>query len=126
MTLSNSLLDDLNSRFVWTQDSKIWDSWRCLSNTTGPLIGDCDDYSVTALYLAANKSWIKFWWWVITFQACFWFTRTKNGTPHMMVWKYGLGWIDNTNPKWGERILNKRFPALFPLVAVKLLMGIFK
>ena len=115
--------DEFNARFVWTGDSRFWDSWRLLK---GPMTGDCDDYAVTSLHIACG-GWAGFWWSLITFRAGFWYTRIKPGKPlHMMVWRKGLGWVDNANPEWGPRSLPRLFPMPWPLVAMKIAMGALK
>ena len=113
---------DLNERFVWTRDSRWWDSWRVMRGA-GPLTGDCDDYAVTAFYIACGQSWLRFWWRLITFQACFWFTRLRSGELHMMVWSRGRGWVDNAHPLWAGRQLPKLFPLPWPVIVLKLMMG---
>tara|TARA_R110000868_G_scaffold307378_2_gene568842 strand:- start:6119 stop:6478 length:360 start_codon:yes stop_codon:yes gene_type:complete len=117
-------LSDLNARFKWTQDSRFWDSWRRLRGS-GPLKGDCDDYAVTALHIACG-GWTGFWWALVTFRACFWFTRLREGELHMMVWRKGMGWIDNAHPLWGPRQLPRLFPMPWPGVILKLMMGLVR
>ncbi len=110
-------LSDLNNRFKWTADEH--DGWDFLTAPTGQLRGDCDDYACTALLIEAGGSLWRFWFWVLTFQAVFWYTR-YNGTSHLMVWRRGRGWIDNTKPFWGARRLPLRFPATPVVVGWKL------
>lgn len=117
-------LDDLNRRFVWTADGKL-DRWHFLRGP-GSLAGDCDDYAATALRLEAGSLW-RWWLWVLTAQAVFWLCRDASGQMHLCVWRRGRGWIDNQFPAWGEPARHRRlFPVLPPVVALKLLLGVFR
>lgn len=116
-------IDDLNDRFKWTADGKV-DSWRVLQGQ-GKLRGDCDDYALTALFIHCDYSWFILWWRVLTFQSMIWLTRTKGGELHAMLWHRGRGWIDNTNPEWGERKLKRIMPFILPAMVIKVLIGKF-
>lgn len=110
-------ITDLIERFSYTADKR--DRWTLLDAPSGPLYGDCEDYSLTALWLCAGKSWLRLWWLVITFQAMFWLTRTpRTGELHMMLWVRGRGWTDNIYPEWST---TPHHPRLFPYVAPLLL-----
>ena len=56
----------------------------------------------------------------------FWFTRLREGELHMMVWRKGMGWIDNAHPLWGPRQLPRLFPMPWPGVILKLMMGLVR
>jgi len=94
------------------------------------LVGDCDDYAVTALYLMCEGSLFKFWFKLLTFQAMFWFTKSPAGGGHLVLWMRGHGYIDNLDRKWVSRDYMKStgykflFPWLVPFVAMKMLFGI--
>lgn len=114
----NDSLDELRARFAYKLDKK--DTWTLLGGENWQ--GDCEDFSLTALYLTAGKSWLRLWWMVITFQAMFWRADTANG-PHMMLWVKGKGWIDNWYPTWSNQARHKkRYPLVAPLLAMTLLL----
>jgi hypothetical protein len=115
-------INDLAKRFRWTQDGV--DSFRILRNETGPLKGDCDDFAVTALWLAEGRSIWRFWWSLVTFRAVLWYVKGEGFASHMALWHCKMGWIDNQNPAWGAKRHVLRFPAPAPWVAIKMLLGI--
>lgn len=118
-------LEYLAKNFKYKAD-KI-DSYRILP--LGDPQGDCDDYATTALYIASGKSLIKFWFLLITFQALMWRTYSPDGGTHLVLWVRGHGYIDNWQRKWTTRKQMKllgyefRYPNLFPIVAIKMLIG---
>ena len=112
----------LHSRFTWESDGKL-DSWHYMA-PDGPVRGDCDDYAVTLLRLIAG-SWPRFWWWLLTFRAVFWFVRDPNGASHLTLWLRGHGYSDNWRDHFAkvEELHSKRLPALLPVVVLKMLIG---
>ncbi len=114
--------DDLVARFKWTSDGK-FDSYKILDEPEGPLQGDCDDFAVTALWLAEGRSMWRFWMALLTFRAVIWMVKGKKFASHVVLYHRKLGWIDNQNPAWGERKDKLRFPVLAPIVALKMLIG---
>lgn len=112
----------LNGRFTYAPDDG--DHWRIL-DAEGPVSGDCEDYSLTLVWLWEGRSMLRFWWSLITLKYVFWHCRSPTGEGHLVTWCRGLGWTDNIQgelidalPK-GYRL---RFPYLFPLVALKFLL----
>jgi hypothetical protein len=115
-------IQDLALRFKWTSDGK-FDSYRILDAAGGPLEGDCDDFAVTALWLAEGKSMLRFWWALLTFRAVIWYVRGKGFASHVVLWHRKHGWIDNQNPTWGPRKFPMSFPAPIFMAAFKMLVG---
>lgn len=124
MTAVPFSLADLNARFLWTIDRR--DSWRVLRGD-GELQGDCDDYAVTALYILAG-GWVGFWAEVATFRAVFWLVRMPSGAAHVALWRRGHGWIESDQRVWRPTVHphRKRLPFLPPVVAIKLILGLFR
>jgi hypothetical protein len=116
---------DLAARFVWTSDGKI-DSYRILSAPTGPLEGDCDDFAVTALWLAEGKSMLRFWWAILTFRAVVWMVKGTGWASHVVLYHRKHGWIDNQNPTWGANRDKLRIPMILPVIAAKMAIGKLK
>lgn len=102
------------------------ENWRILKTTdlSGKRVGDCEDFSLSTLWLIAGGSFVKFWWYLVTFQAVIWYVKSAgNGVGHAELWFRGE-WIDNIGPEWTKDSKHhKRFPYLWPLVIVKLLTG---
>ena len=121
----NHHINDLANTFSYKPDGQL-DNWRIMDPDN--YVGDCDDYAVTALYLECDKSLLKFWWMLITFQATFWFTKSPAGGGHLVLWVRGEGYIDN----WDNRLYRPKsafseykflFPWPFPFVAMKMFFG---
>ena len=111
----------VNKNFVYTSDVG-GERWRIMKPTPeGKLEGDCEDYALTTLYYAADKSSLKFWFYLLTFQAVIWHCVTINGTQHAQLWFRGR-WIDNIGNTWSKTRRHKlRFPYPSPLVAYRML-----
>ena len=111
----------VDKSFVYTSDVG-GERWRIMKPTAdGKLEGDCEDYALTVLYYVADKSLLKFWFYLITFQAVIWHCKTINGTHHAQLWFRGR-WIDNIGATWSKTHRHKLwFPYIFPLVAYRML-----
>jgi hypothetical protein len=118
-------LDILNSKFVYKRDHKYFDSWKILHGE-GSWEGDCEDYSLTLMWMLSGQSVIKFFWNIITFKYLMWFVKT-NGTGHAIV-KIDELYYDNIQKRGvtKEHLIKSGykfvFPMLFPYVFVKLLL----
>ena len=112
---------DLRKRFKWTKDG--FDSYRILRAPEGPLEGDCDDFAATALWIAEGHSMRRFWAAVLTFRAVFWAVKGDGWASHVVLYHRDFGWIDNQNPRWGERKHKRSYPVPFFMVAFKMLAG---
>lgn len=119
-------IEDLKNRFLWTSE-KI-NSWTIMKNKEGPLRGDCDDFAVTALWIAEGESMLKFWWALLTFKGVIWRVYGKTGTvSHAVLWHRRYGWIDNQNPTWNSTKHHKLSrPRLFPEALVLMFLGMFR
>ena len=111
----------ITDRFIYTSDVGA-DRWRIMyRDDEGKLKGDCEDYALTVLFRISRSSKIRFWFYLITFQAVIWHCVTSNGTQHAQLWFRGQ-WIDNINPTWSKKHRHKLwFPYPFPLVAYRML-----
>jgi predicted transglutaminase-like cysteine proteinase len=111
-------IEQLNQLFRYKPDER--DTWRVL--TEQDCQGDCDDYSLTALYILSGTSWLKLLWNVLTMQKLMWYVRTENGNPHMALWVRGRGWICNIYPTFGPLKHKRLFPVLLPSLLLGLLV----
>lgn len=92
------------------------------------VLDDCDGFALTLLYTLADKKLWRFWWLLVTFQACFWHVTTARGAGHLVLWYRGM-WADNTMSDWyvtSDMPHTRRFPWPWPAVALKLLIGKLK
>ena len=80
---------------------KVSDHWKIMKEA--PYVGDCEDYSLTVLYLISKKSWIKFWLHLFTFKAKICFVTTHTGGGHAVL-KFGKLYIDN----WSKKFVSKQ------------------
>lgn len=110
-------------RFKYARDPKI-DTWT-INRGDGTIQGDCEDFSLSVLWELSDRSWFKFWMYLITFQAVIWFVKTRGGEGHAVIW-FGGHWTDNTANGWydsNQMTHKKIFPFIFPFVALKLIIG---
>lgn len=114
----------LNGRFNYRADKG--ESWRILKGD-GPVAGDCEDYSLTLVWLWEEQSMLRFWWALVSFKYVFWHCLSPRGVGHFVVWCWGRGWTDNIQRQMVSRADLKakgyriRVPILFPFVALKFL-----
>lgn len=128
MSIGRIYLDtiDLAKRFDYTSDKKI-DSFRIMSNPTGPLKGDCDDFAVTALWIAEGKSMWKFWRAIFCGRAEIWRVKGSSWVSHAVLYHREYGWIDNQNPMWSFECKHTlRWSRLPFTIALKMLIGKFQ
>lgn len=115
----------LNGRFTYRSDKG--EKWRIMDGD-GPVAGDCEDYSLTLIWLCEGQSLLRFWWALITFKYLLWYCLSPGGAGHAVVWCRGRGWTDNIQQQMVSRRNLKakgyrlRFPYLFPFVALKFLL----
>lgn len=115
----------VEDHFEYRPDPGIVDDWRVSSAQNGTIKGDCEDFSLAVLWEYSEQSWIKFWFLIVTFQAVMWHVKSYNGNGHAVMWFRGH-WCDNMAHDWyeGDEFRHKlRFPYLFPLMMLKLLLA---
>ncbi|MBT9383342.1 hypothetical protein KM176_05675 [Pseudooceanicola sp. CBS1P-1] len=111
----------LNGRFTYRADKGEY--WQILGGS-GPVYGDCEDYSLTLIWLWEGQSLWRFWWALITLKYVLWYCLAPNGEGHCVTWVRGRGWTDNIQRKIvtdlpeGYRL---KLPMLAPLVLLKFL-----
>jgi len=97
-------LQDFNDHYEYKYDAKGRDRWRVLMrDPDGMFRGDCEDYSLSVLYhVISGGSWLKFWFYQITFQAQLCGCHTEGGGGHAVL-RYRGQYIDNWTKKWVDR-----------------------
>jgi len=114
------MLDDLKKRFKWTAEKV--DRWTILDAPNGTLLGDCDDYAITAAWIIAGRSRLRMIWNAFTCKAVMWNVRTTSGQVHMALWVRGKGWTCNIYPEFGPLRHSRRLPFWGPVFLIGLVM----
>lgn len=127
MTIDGAL-KMLNARFVYKNDKyKYIDVWTVMHGD-GKWEGDCEDYSITLMWLISNSNVFKFLWNILIFKHLMWFVKAPSGEGHAIVKIDGM-YYDNIQRKaTSEEDLKKKgykfvFPMVFPFVYSKLLLS---
>lgn len=116
----------LNGRFTYTGD-RTGENWTVLRDA-GAITGDCEDYSLTLIWLAEGRSWLRFWFAIITFKYLLWHCHSPGGVGHVIMWVRGKGWTDNIQKQFITKAERKAkgyrlwFPYIAPLVALKFIL----
>jgi len=98
-------MKDLNARFQYKSDTEqhnLQEKWTILRNPTGPLVGDCEDYALTALWMIEGKNDSAFHQSLKTGQAKIWFCYTPSSVAHAVLDYNGL-MIDNIQKDWKSK-----------------------
>lgn len=115
---------DLNDRYTYARDQG--EHWQILRGS-GPVSGDCEDYSLTLIWLAEGRAMWAFWWFQIVCRHVLFHCTSPGGRGHVVLWTRGVGWTDNIQRRPVTRADLRRmgyriwFPWLAPLVALKFL-----
>lgn len=92
-------LQDLVDNFVYVKDRGEY--WQILTpGKGGKYRGDCEDFSLTALYLLEGSLW-NFWKALLTRKAKMCFCKYK-GTGHAVL-RYEGRYIDNIQKSWNTK-----------------------
>jgi predicted transglutaminase-like cysteine proteinase len=116
---------NLNNRFVYINDMK--DSWNILTKE-GKIVGDCEDYILTLMYILSSKSCLKMSLSILSMKFVIWYCKSPGGENHVVLWIRGIGWTDNINGKIVKKEDLKKqgyklyYPMLAPVVAAKMIL----
>lgn len=101
-----SAVDYVGGKFVYMYDKKLpfSDAWFVMpERPDGKLRGDCDDFSLTCIWIACDRNIFKFIWYVLILHKYrFYFSKAANGENHIVGYAQGL-WFDN----WTREALPK-------------------
>ena len=119
-------LDDLNRRFEYRGDTSKLDKWSILKGD-GVLYGDCEDYSLTLIWMMEGKSMVRFWLAICMCKYRLWHCASPRGVGHAVLFHDGK-WIDNIQRRWmtappktlGYKMRFWMFP---PIVLIKMLIS---
>ena len=89
------VLDNIASKFKYRADPKFFDYWTVMKENNGIMEGDCDDFSMTVLWMLCDRNFFIFVWNVmILHRYRLYFVKTITGERHMVGYAHGL-WFDN-------------------------------
>lgn len=126
MTITEAL-KILNSKFVYKRDPRYLDVWTVMHGD-GKWEGDCEDYSITLMWLLADRNILKFLWNILVFKQLMWFVKAPSGEGHAVVRINGM-YYDNIQRKATTKEELERqgykfvFPMIFPFVYLKLVFS---
>lgn len=118
-------IKQVNKTFKYRPDTGRIDSWKIMQE---PYIGDCEDYSLTVLYLTCDKSLLKLLFTLATFKYIMWYVIAPSGEGHVVT-QVGDKYFDNIQRKL---VLKNKLIAdgytgfsirLFPIVFTKMLLS---
>lgn len=92
----NQELKDFAENFIYNTDMNHYgyaDVWKILP-TEGRVLGDCEDYALTALYILSEKNMLKFWWNLLTGRAKICFVMWPSNVGHAVLRWDGM-YLDN-------------------------------
>lgn len=113
----------LNARFKYKAD-ETGERWKVLTDS-GEIEGDCEDYSLTLIWLSCKRSWFLFFVGIISLRFVIWYCRSPKDLGHAVMWVRGYGWTDNIKKGFVTKSDLKRsgykilYPYLGPLVFLK-------
>lgn len=114
-------LQRLNKRFRYQYDKDQYgrrEYWAIMLNQSGPLVGDCEDYALTALWFLEDQSPKKFLWALLTKKAKIWFCHAPNGEGHAVLEYHGM-LTDNWQKKWCTELKTKGYDMKYPFSFAK-------
>lgn len=112
---NRSCLKEINKKFFYNLDrlpcGKKADVWRIL-NTNNPVAGgDCEDYSLTLLFLLKKKSYVEFFKSLLSGEAKLYFCiygNKKKRSGHAVL-KYRGEYVDNILKSFSFHLDNKKY-----------------
>lgn len=93
----------VREKFIYRTDPKILDYWTVMPERNGRMLGDCDDFAITAIWLTCDRNLFKFIVNVMLLHKYrFYFAKTRTGERHLVGYASGL-YFDN----WTKSALSK-------------------
>jgi len=112
--------DIVNKKFVYEGDGRL-DVWEVLDVDKDKIHGDCEDYSLTLIWVAENRNILKFIFALLTMKYIIWFVKTPRGVGHAITYVRKEGkYIDNIMKDFKTKDEYKKagFKFLFPFASV--------
>ena len=118
-----SSLLKLNRRFRYKSDKDQYgrrEYWAIMLNPDGPLVGDCEDYALTALWFLEEQSAKNFIKALATKKARIWFCYAPNGEGHAVLQYHGK-FVDNIQKRWCDELKTKGYDMRYPFSLIKII-----
>lgn len=118
-------LKNVNKKFVYKEDGDI-DVWEILDSSENKIKGDCEDYSLTFIWLAEDQNFFKFIWSILIAKYIIWYAKTPNGGGHAVTYVRENGlYVDNILKDFftKQHYEEKGFKFVFPFISI---LTIFK
>lgn len=116
--------DIINRKFRYQADGK-FDQWSVLDINSTTIQGDCEDYSLTLIWLAEDKNIFKFLFAIILMKYVIWYTKTPIGEAHAIMYnRTNKMYIDNIKKDFHTKTQYKQdgFKFIFPFVSIFILV----
>ncbi len=119
-------------RFQYQRDPKWFEFWTVMKEQNGKMIGDCDDFSLTTVWLLCNGNILTFVWNVLILHRYrFYFSKASSDEWHIVGFAQNR-YFDN----WTKRAMTKEdflkitnhkiyFIIPSPLVLIYMFTGLF-
>jgi predicted transglutaminase-like cysteine proteinase len=78
-------LKEVNEKFVYEKDGSV-DVWEILDTDGAKIKGDCEDYSLTLIWLTEDQNFFKFIWSILIAKYVLWYAKTPNGGGHAITY----------------------------------------
>ena len=115
--------DNVNQKFRYQSDGKM-DVWEILDTNEDIIKGDCEDYSLTLIWLAENKNIFKFIFSLLLMKYVIWYTKTPSGTGHVITYvRSEKKFIDNIKKDFytKKQYRDGGFKFVFPFASLLIL-----
>lgn len=112
--------DLINSKFVYKSDKSL-DVWEVLDIDEKTIKGDCEDYSLTFIWLAEDKNFFKFIWALLIMKYIIWYVKSPRGVGHVVTYISSTKlYIDNIKKDFYTRQQYKDdgFKFMFPFISI--------
>jgi hypothetical protein len=112
-------LNTINQAFVYQPDPKIYgipiDTWRIISKDWK---GDCEDYSLTVIWLYSDRNIFKFIWNILSIRFLIYFVSLSNGEKHVVT-RFESKYFDNIQQKLvtKEELEKQGYRFIFPMIS---------
>jgi predicted transglutaminase-like cysteine proteinase len=124
-------IDELNEKFNYKADKRYFDSWKIIYSEEDNWYGDCEDYSLTLVYLLSNRSLTTTLSSILFHRYTFYYVKSPNGRGHVVLKLGKDSYIDNIKKRIvsKQNLINSKYSRFIPLpgvlVLVKMLLGKF-
>lgn len=100
MRTIENIAEEFSKKFNYVSDRNAYDSrdaWFIMEEQNGIYYGDCEDYALTLLFLFCNRSYLKFWFYLVTRRAKIQYCVVRSGHAVLV---YKGKYIDNIQKKF--------------------------